>query len=261
MSVRTEIFDFPGSQGQRLSGRLDLPDGTVTAYAVLAHCFTCSKNAVASVRIARALAARGIGVLRFDFTGLGQSEGDFSHATFSGDVADLMASVRAMEQEDYPPGILIGHSLGGAAALAAAGGLPGIAAVVTIAAPCDTRHVIRLLDRSLDKILQEGEARVRLGGESLVIRRAFVEDLHAQDQKRRIAHLGRPLLILHSPRDEVVSIESAGAIFQAARHPKSFVSLDPADHLLTRAEDAEYAATMIAAWISRFVPVIDPTSG
>jgi uncharacterized protein len=216
MSVRTKVFDFPGSQGQRLSGRLDLPDGTATAYAVLAHCFTCSKNSVAAVRIARALAARGIGVLRFDFTGRGQSEGDFSHATFSGDVADLTAAVQAMEQAGHPPGILIGHSLGGAAVLAAAGGLglPGIAAVVTIGAPCDTQHVIRLLDRSLDRILHKGEACVRLGGESFVIRRAFVEDLRAQDQRRRIAHLGRPLLILHSPRDEVVSVESAGATFQ-----------------------------------------------
>lgn len=261
MSVRTQVFDFPGSQGQRLSGRLDLPDGTAAAYAVLAHCFTCGKNSVASVRIARALAARGIGVLRFDFTGLGQSEGEFSHATFSGDVADLATAVRAMEREGHPPSLLIGHSLGGAAALAAASGLPGIAAVVTIGAPCDTRHVIRLVDRSLDRILTEGEAQVSLGGESFVIRRAFVEDLRAQDQRHRIAHLDRPLLVLHSPRDEVVGIESARAIFQAARHPKSFVSLDPADHLLTRAVDAEYAATIIAAWISRFVPAIGPTSG
>jgi putative redox protein len=261
MSGRTEIFDFAGSQGQRLAGRLDLPEGAPAAYAVLAHCFTCSKNSVASVRIARALAARGIGVLRFDFTGLRQSEGEFSHATFSGDVADLAAAARAMEQEGHPPSILIGHSLGGAAALAAAGELANIAAVVTIGAPCDTRHVMRLLDSSLDRILHEGEARVRLGGESFVIRRAFVEDLHAQDQRHRIAHLNRPLLILHSPRDEVVSIESAGAIFQAARHPKSFVSLDPADHFLTRAVDAEYAAMIIAAWTSRFVPVNDPTSG
>jgi putative redox protein len=133
--------------------------------------------------------------------------------------------------------------------------------VVTIGAPCDTQHVIRLLDRSLDQILHEGEACVRLGGESFVIRRAFVEDLRAQDQRHRIAHLDRPLLVLHSPRDEVVGIESAGAIFQAARHPKSFVSLDTADHLLTRAEDAEYAATMIAAWVKRFIPVVDPRSG
>ncbi|WP_170285170.1 alpha/beta hydrolase family protein, partial [Microvirga aerophila] len=134
------------------------------------------------------------------------------------------------------------------------------AAVVTIGTPCDTQHVIRLLDRSLDRILQEGEACVRLGGEDFVIRRAFVEDLRAHDQKHRIAHLDRPLLVLHSPRDEVVSVESAGVIFQAARHPKSFVSLDTADHLLTRAADAEYAATMIAAWGTRFVPVVEPTA-
>jgi putative redox protein len=260
MTVRTQIFDFPGSQGQRLSGRLDLPEGTATAYAVLAHCFTCSKNSVASVRIARALAARGIGVLRFDFTGLGQSAGDFSDATFSGDVADVVAAARAMEQEGYPSKILIGHSLGGAAVLAAAGSLPDVVAVATIGAPCDTRHALHLFDRSLDRIVQEGEARVRLGGESFVIRRAFVEDLRDQDQRHRIAHLGRPLLILHSPRDEVVSIDNAAAIFQAARHPKSFVSLDPADHLLTKAVDAEYAATMITAWLSRFFPGTGATS-
>jgi putative redox protein len=261
MNVRTEIFDFLGSQGQRLSGRLDLPDETATTFAVLAHCFTCSKSSVASVRIARALTARGIGVLRFDFTGLGQSSGDFSDATFSGDVADLVTAVQTMGQSGYPPRILIGHSLGGAAVLAAAGRLPEIASVVTIGAPSDTQHVTHLFDRSLDQIIQEGQARVRLGGESFVIRRAFVEDLRDQDQRRRIAHLNRPLLILHSPRDEVVGIESAGAIFQAARHPKSFVSLDPADHLLTKVVDAEYAATMIAAWMTRFIPVMDPTSG
>jgi putative redox protein len=261
MTIRTQIFDFPGSQGQRLSGRLDLPDGTATAYAVLAHCFTCSKSSVASVRIARALADRGIGALRFDFTGLGQSAGDFSDATFSGDVADLAAAVRAMEQDGYPPKILIGHSLGGAAVLAAAGGLPEIAAVVTIGAPSDTQHVTHLFDRSLNWIIQDGEARVRLGEESFVIRRAFIEDLRTQDQRSRIARLDRPLLILHSPRDEVVSIENAAAIFMAAHHPKSFVSLDPADHLLTRAVDAEHAATMIAAWVTRFIPAMDPTSG
>ena len=261
MSVRTQIFDFPGSQGQRLSGRLDLPDGTAAAYAVLAHCFTCGKNSVASVRIARALAARGIGVLRFDFTGLGQSEGEFSHATFSGDVADLATAVRAMEREGHPPSLLIGHSLGGAAALAAAERAAGHRG------GGHHRRSLRHAARDPSGGPQprpdppEGEAQVSLGGESFVIRRAFVEDLRAQDQRHRIAHLDRPLLVLHSPRDEVVGIESARAIFQAARHPKSFVSLDPADHLLTRAVDAEYAATIIAAWISRFVPAIGPTSG
>jgi putative redox protein len=259
MTVRTQVFDFPGAQGQRLSGRLDLPDGAAAAHAVLAHCFTCGKNAVVAVRIARALAARGIGVLRFDFTGLGQSSGDFSDAAFSGNVADLIAAVRAMEKEGCPPKTLIGHSLGGTAALAAAGRLPDIA-VVTIGAPFDPEHVTHLFDRSLGRILEEGEARVRLGGKAFTIRREFIEDLRDQDQGHRSAHLGRPLLILHSPNDEVVGIDNAAAIFDAARHPKSFVSLGPADHLLTKAVDSEYAATMIAAWMTRFVPGVDSTS-
>jgi putative redox protein len=183
MSVRTQIFDFPGAQGHRLSGRLDLPEGTATAYAVLAHCFTCSKNSIASVRIARALAARGIGVLRFDFTGLGQSEGDFSHATFSGDVADLAAAARVMEQVGHPPRILVGHSLGGAAALAAARGAAG---------HCRRGHHRRSLRHAAcdpaagpqprpDPPGWRGVRKVR--GESFVIRRAFVEDLRAQDQR------------------------------------------------------------------------------
>jgi putative redox protein len=187
MKVRTEIFDFPGSQGQRLSGRIDLPEGEAKAFAVLAHCFTCSKSSVASVRIARAVTARGIGVLRFDFTGLGQSSGDFSDATFSGDVTDLVIAVQTMEQRGYPPRTLIGHSFGGTAVLAAAERLPEIAAVVTIGAPCDPQYVTHLFDRSLDRIITEGEAQVRLGGEPFTIRRTFVEDLRDQDQRYRTA--------------------------------------------------------------------------
>ena len=179
MSVQTQICDFPGSQGQRLSSRLDLPDSTAPAYAVLAHCFTCGKNGRPPCGSRVLSPPAGLAFCGSTSPGWGRARASFSHATFSGDVADLATAVRAMEREGHPPSLLIGHSLGGAAALAAASEKRGIAAVVTIGAPCDTRHVIRLVDRSLDRILTEGEAQVSLGGESFVIRRAFVEDLRA----------------------------------------------------------------------------------
>ncbi|MDR3518373.1 MAG: alpha/beta hydrolase [Azospirillaceae bacterium] len=257
-------LDFVGDAGHRLAGRLDLPDGDARGYALFAHCFTCTKNSLAAVRIARALTALGIGVFRFDFTGLGESGGDFADATFSGDVRDLVAAAGHMAQQGYAPRLLIGHSLGGAAVLAAAGKLPDIAAVAVVGAPFDARHVTAMFEDDLPTILDHGEATVDLGGRPFTIRRSFVEDLRSHDQGARIAALHRPLLILHSPIDQTVGVENAGAIFQAARHPKSFVALDGADHLLTRPADAEYAATVIAAWVSRYlasapVPVEDPT--
>jgi uncharacterized OsmC-like protein/pimeloyl-ACP methyl ester carboxylesterase len=252
-------LDFIGAAGQRLSGRLDLPDGAVHGYALFAHCFTCTKSSLAAVRIARALTARGIGVFRFDFTGLGDSDGDFADNTFSGDVKDLVAAAQAMAQEGVAPKLLIGHSLGGAAVLAAAGELPEIAAVAVVAAPFDVQHLTGLLKGGLQEILDRGEAEVDLGGRTFTIRRSFVEDLQRHDQAARIAQLHRPLLVLHSPRDQTVGIENASAIFLAARHPKSFVSLDDADHLLTRKADAEYAAEVIAAWASRYLDAV-PTA-
>lgn len=251
--MRTEPFDFAGAEGQRLSGRLDLPEGEIRAYAVFAHCFTCTKNSVAASRISRALAARGIGVLRFDFTGLGQSGGDFADSTFSGSVRDLAAAVGAMSDRGFAPRLLIGHSLGGAAVLAAAPDLPDVAAAAVIGAPFDVQHVTRLLGDGLKVLLETGEAEVDLGGRPFRLRRAFVDDLRAHDQGARIAALRRPLLILHSPIDQVVGVENASGVFLAARHPKSFVSLDDADHLLTRSADAEYAAEVIAAWASRYL--------
>jgi putative redox protein len=252
--MRTERFDFTGAAGQAMAGRLDLPEGAPQGFALFAHCFTCTKLSLAAVRIARALTLRGLGVLRFDFTGLGESEGDFADSSFSGDVRDLVAAARAMTARGYPPTLLVGHSLGGAAALAAAVELREVAAVAVIGAPFDVAHVARLFADELKTIREQGEAKVDLGGRPFTIRRSFVEDLEAQDQGARIAALRRPLLILHSPRDQIVGVENAAAIFQAARHPKSFVSLDDADHLLTRGADADYAAGVIAAWGARYLP-------
>jgi len=246
-------FDFTGAQGQRLAGRLDLPEAPPVAFALFAHCFTCTKDSLAAVRIARALTAHRVGVLRFDFTGLGQSEGEFGDSTFGGSVQDLLAAARAMEANGQAPSLLIGHSLGGAAALAAAADMPSVKAVATLAAPFDVKHVTRLFGDGLQKLLEQGEAEVDLGGRPFLVRRTFVDGLGAHDQRQRIAGLRRALLVMHAPRDDTVDIDNASAIFLAARHPKSFVSLDDANHLLTRPVDAAYAADVISIWASRYL--------
>jgi putative redox protein len=251
--MQTRAFDFLGAAGQKLSGRLDLPDQPPRGYALFAHCFTCTKNSLAAVRIGRALAARGFGVLRFDFTGLGGSEGRFADGGFSGDVSDLVAAAEHMAKAGMAPNLLVGHSLGGAAVLAAAAELPELAAVATVAAPFDVQHVTALFKGGLETILEKGEAEVNLGGRPFTIRRSFVDDLRNHDQGARIAKLHHPLLVLHSPVDQTVGIENASSIFLAARHPKSFVSLDTADHLLTREADAVYAADIIASWAARYL--------
>ncbi|MDB5432796.1 MAG: hypothetical protein JWP35_3912 [Caulobacter sp.] len=256
--MQTQVFDFKGADGQALAGRLDLPDGPARAYALFAHCFTCSKGSIAAVHIARSLVAQGVGVLRFDFTGLGDSEGDLAASGFSGNVADLQAAARHMTDAGYAPTLLIGHSLGGAAALAAAGQLPGIKAVATLGAPFEATHVERLFGDKLPALLADGHAEVDLGGRTFSLKRGFVDDLRRQNQGARIAELHKALLILHSPTDAVVGVENATAIFMAARHPKSYVSLDHADHLLTKPGDAEYAAGVIAAWASRYLPADPP---
>jgi uncharacterized OsmC-like protein/fermentation-respiration switch protein FrsA (DUF1100 family) len=245
---------FPGSSGNELSARLELPSGPVRAFALFAHCFTCTKDVLAARRIAGGLAAAGVGVLRFDFTGLGSSEGDFANTNFSSNVEDLVCAADYLRRHYEAPAILIGHSLGGAAVLAAAGRIPEAKAVVTIGAPADAAHVLKQLGGSLDQITSEGEAEVRLAGRPFRVRRSFVEDAEAQRLEEAIRTLGRALLVMHAPRDETVGIDNASRIFAAARHPKSFVSLDDADHLLSRPQDAAYAAGVIAAWAARYIP-------
>lgn len=244
--------EFVGSAGDALAARLELPTGEPRGYAVFAHCFTCSKDSRAASRIARALTGGGIAVLRFDFTGLGDSDGDFSNTTFSSNVDDLVAAADYLAREFEAPTILIGHSLGGAAVLAAAERVPSARAVVTIGAPSDPSHVTALFDSAVDSIVEEGEADVQLAGRTFRIRRQLLDDLAAQPQRERIAHLDRALLVLHSPLDEIVGVDNAREIFEAARHPKSFVALDGANHLLTDPTDSTFAASMIAAWSSRY---------
>ena len=245
---------FPGSSGQELAARLDLPAGAVRAFALFAHCFTCSKDGLAARRIASALAAAGIGVLRFDFTGLGSSEGDFANTDFSSNVDDLVRAADYLRRTFEAPTILIGHSLGGAAVLAAADRIPEAKAVVTIGAPADVAMCCISSAQSLDTIRTSGEAEVTLAGRPFRIGRSFVEDAEAQRLEEKIRHLGKALLVMHAPRDEIVGIENATRIFVAARHPKSFVSLDDGDHLLSRPEDAAYIAGVIVAWVARYLP-------
>jgi putative redox protein len=231
----------------------------VRAFALFAHCFTCTKDVLAARRIAGGLAAAGVGVLRFDFTGLGSSEGDFANTNFSSNVEDLVLAADFLRRTYEAPALLIGHSLGGAAVLAAAHRVPEAKAVVTLGAPADVGHVLHQLGTSLDQIRAAGEADVLLAGRPFKIRRSFVEDAEQQMLAGRIASLGKALLVMHAPLDRTVGIENASRIFAAAKHPKSFVSLDDADHLISRPEDAEYAANVIAAWVERFVPNKRPT--
>ena len=254
----TERFTFEGHDGAQLAARLDMPDGPHLATALFAHCFTCSKDIPAARRISARLAGVGIAVLRFDFTGLGHSEGEFENTSFTSNVSDLVAAAQALTARGMAPDLLIGHSLGGAAVLGAAGQIESAKAVVTIGAPFDPAHVIHNFGSALDRIESEGVAEVDLGGRPVRIGKGFVEDVKAEALSTRIAGLRRALLVLHAPRDKVVGIDNAAEIFKAAKHPKSFVTLDDADHLITRAEDAEYAAEVIAAWARRYLSLRAP---
>jgi putative redox protein len=245
---------FSNDSGQALSGILDLPAGDPFAYALFAHCFTCSKNLKAASSIARALTGAGIAVLRFDFTGLGQSEGDFADTNFSSNVADLLAAVQYLASEHEPPQILVGHSLGGTAVLEAAADVPSAVAVCTIGSPAEPAHVLHLLSGSAAELDARGEADVVLGGRSFRMRKQFIDDLEASDLPGNIGSLRKALLVMHAPLDDVVDIDNASKLFVAARHPKSFISLDDADHLLSREQDARYAGRVLAAWASRFLP-------
>jgi uncharacterized OsmC-like protein/pimeloyl-ACP methyl ester carboxylesterase len=252
-------LNFLGHSGASLSARLDLPNGPVRAYALFAHCFTCSKDLAAVRRIAAELARVGIALLRFDFTGLGSSEGEFSSTNFSSNVADLVSAADFMRQHFEAPSILIGHSLGGAAVLSASKRILETRAVVTIGAPADASHVLKLVSSSdLSKIEGGGAADVRIGERTFKISRQFVEDVRREPLSHDIASLRKPLLIMHAPRDETVGIENATEIFLAAKHPKSFISLDVADHLLSDRADAAFAGQAMAGWLSRYVPADTP---
>lgn len=244
---------FRGPSGADLAARLDLPVGEPKAYALFAHCFTCSKDIFAARAVATELADRGFGVLRFDFTGIGASEGEFAHTNFSSNVDDLVAAADHLRNYDRAPLLLIGHSLGGAAVLAAADRMPEVQAVVTVGAPADVAHVLHQLGSSIARIEEEGSAEVLLAGRPFRVARSFVTDARAYRLEDKIRHLKRALLVLHAPGDATVGIENAAKIFETARHPKSFVSLDRADHLLSRTEDARYAAGVIAAWSERYL--------
>lgn len=254
----TERFTFPGHSGHDLAARLDLPDGPHLATALLAHCFTCGKDIAAARRIAARLAAQGIAVLRFDFTGLGHSKGEFENTTFNSNVTDLIAAADTLAERGMAPALLIGHSLGGAAILRAAKRIPSAKAVVTIGAPFDPGHVTHNFGDALDRIARDGTAEVELGGRPIRIGREFIEDVKAEALAPDIATLGRALLILHAPRDDTVGIENATQIFIAAKHPKSFVTLDHADHLVTRPEDADYVADIIASWAGKYLDLRHP---
>ncbi len=251
--ARTQSVSFENGAGHRLAGLFDLPLGKPRAWALFAHCFTCSKDFPAAVRLGRALAEHGFAVLRFDFTGLGASEGDFESATFSSDVDDLVAAAEWLRAEHGPPRLLVGHSLGGAAVLAAARRIEGVEAVATIGAPADPLHLKRHFPDAVARIEREGRADVTIGGRPFTLSKRFLEDI---DKDRLGEHLGAlraALLVMHAPLDDVVSIENAELIYRAARGYKSFVSLADADHVLGKRGDAEYAASILAAWAERYV--------
>lgn len=259
-SARSIRVEFPGHAGTLLAARLDIPVGKVRAFALFAHCFTCTKDILAAKSIAGELAQAGIAVLRFDFTGLGASAGEFANTNFSSNVDDLVGAADFLRQTYEAPALLIGHSLGGAAILAAAHRIAEARAVVTIGAPADVAHVLHNFGSSLGEIEEKGEAVVQLAGRPFRIARSFVEDARMQRLDALVANLDRALLIMHSPFDATVGIENAARLYAAAKHPKSFVSLVDADHLISRRSDAAYAARLIAAWVDRYLPGEQPTA-
>jgi len=249
----TKRIDFPGPHG-KLSAKLDTPEDTPRAYGIFAHCFTCSKDVLAATRIAQGLAEQGVAMLRFDFAGLGNSAGKFADTNFSSNVDDIVAAADFLRASFQAPALLVGHSLGGTAVLAAAQRIPESAAVVTIASPSEPQYVVhKLFAEHLDTIAKLGEARVRLAGRDFDIRRHFVDDAAQHRLHDKIATLGRALLVLHAPQDDTVDMDNASRIFALARHPKAFVALDGVDHLVTRRDDAAWVSALIGAWSARYL--------
>lgn len=250
---------FQNTAGQQLSARLTIPaDGRPLAYALFAHCFTCTKNLKAVRHISQAMMDQGIAVLQFDFTGLGESEGDFADTNFSSNVDDLVAAAAFLGEQYAGPHLLIGHSLGGAAVLQAAASIPSCVAVATIGAPADPEHVTHLIADARETIEQEGQATVTLAGRPFTIKKQFLDDLEKTRMEASIQNLRRALLVCHSPIDQTVGIDNAARIFQAALHPKSFLSLDTADHLLMKEPDAQYVGQAIAAWAAKYLTAPTP---
>lgn len=258
MAIRNESVNFTGALGDTLAARIDRPLGPIRGFALFAHCFTCSKDLAAARRIAAGLAERGIAVLRFDFTGLGHSDGEFANTSFASNIDDLVAAADWLRAERQAPAILVGHSLGGAAVLAAAERIPEVKAVATIGAPADPAHVVHNFGERLADIERDGEAEVELAGRRFRVRKTFLDALKDHGLEAIVARLRRDLLIFHAPLDQTVGIDNATLLFVAARHPKSFVSLDKADHLLTRPEDAAYVAAVLSGWAERFLPTPEP---
>ena len=244
---------FTGGTGQKLAARIDAPDENIRAYALFAHCFTCTKDIFAAARIAKSLKEQGIAVVRFDFTGLGASEGDFANTNFTSNVEDLVAAADFMREELEAPSILIGHSLGGSAILAVSEKIPEARAVVTLGSPADVAHVAHNFEGDRDKIMREGEADICLVGRPFKIKKQFIEDIEGIKLQKHVANLKKALLVMHAPLDQTVSIENAGQIFSWAKHPKSYVSMDDSDHLISRKKDAEYAADVISTWAKKYI--------
>lgn len=260
--MSTQVVNFTNAEGHELSGRLELPaTGRPKAYALFAHCFTCGKQIKAAVHISRRLASHGIATLRFDFTGIGESEGEFAHTTFSSNIADIVAAADFMRLRWQPPRLVIGHSLGGAAVLQAARDIPEAVAVCTIAAPAQAGHVRKLIAGAENEIEQTGEATVRIDQREFRIKKEFLDDLDEHNVKQKLDELDKALLICHSPTDDTVSIDNAAELFQHARHPKSYVSLDGADHLLSKREDGFYVADLLFTWAQRYLPELSQEAG
>lgn len=254
--MKSDKVNFTNEQGQELAGKISLPvDQKPHNFVIFAHCFTCTKNLIAIRNLSNALTNHGFGVLRFDFAGLGESEGDFAETNFSGNIQDLIAAANYLKEKHTAPRLLIGHSLGGAAVLFAASKIESIKAVATIAAPSEPMHVKNLIQDSVEEISEKGQAQVSLGGRPFTIKKQFLDDLENNSLLDLVADLRKPLLILHSPQDRVVTINNAEELFKAAFHPKSFISLDQADHLLSKKEDSLYVGEVIASWASRYVEI------